>query len=153
MKELPVAIADVFSILGMEPDNKLTSSWKSFYIFLRTKLSTMLLNIANHLEIVFILSRYWAVCFRGYKSKGQIHLPCFWMWGKLVMKSRLGSKFLLLMMVNDLWSISEICGIITTERETGFGNSRKPWFAGIKESVQPEICQNKDKALVSSYKI
>lgn len=99
MKELPVAIADVFSILGMEPDNKLTSSWKSFYIFLRTKLSTMLLNIANHLEIVFILSRYWAVCFRGYKSKGQIHLPCFWMWGKLVMKSRLGSKFLLLMMV------------------------------------------------------
>lgn len=99
MKELPVAIADVFSILGMEPDNKLTSSWKSFYIFLRTKLSAMLLNIANHLEIVFILSRYWAVCFRGYKSKGQIHLPCFWMWGKLVMKSRLGSKFLLLMMV------------------------------------------------------
>lgn len=99
MKELPVAIADVFSILGMEPDNKLTSSWKSFYIFLRTKLSGMLLNIANHLEIVFILSRYWAVCFRGYKSKGQIHLPCFWMWGKLVMKSRLGSKFLLLMMV------------------------------------------------------
>lgn len=99
MKELPVAIADVFSILGMEPDNKLTSSWKSFYIFLRTKLSEMLLNIANHLEIVFILSRYWAVCFRGYKSKGQIHLPCFWMWGKLVMKSRLGSKFLLLMMV------------------------------------------------------
>lgn len=99
MIELPVAIADVFSILGMEPDNKLTSSWKSFYIFLRTKLSTMLLNIANHLEIVFILSRYWAVCFRGYKSKGQIHLPCFWMWGKLVMKSRLGSKFLLLMMV------------------------------------------------------
>lgn len=99
MKELPVAIADVFSILGMEPDNKLTSSWKSFYIFLRTKLSTMLLNIANHLEIVFILSRYWAVCFRGYKSKGQIHLPCFWMWGKLVMKSRLGSKFLLLMMI------------------------------------------------------
>lgn len=99
MKELPVAIADVFSILGMEPDNKLTSSWKSFYIFLRTKLSAMLiLNIANHLEIVFILSRYWAVCFRGYKSKGQIHLPCFWMWGKLVMKSRLGSKFLLLMM-------------------------------------------------------
>lgn len=99
MKELPVAIADVFSILGMEPDNKLTSSWKSFYIFLRTKLSAMLLNIANHLEIVFILSRYWAVCFRGYKSKGQIHLPCFWMWGNLVMKSRLGSKFLLLMMV------------------------------------------------------
>lgn len=99
MKELPVAIADVFSILGMEPDNKLTSSWKSFYIFLRTKLSEMLLNIANHLEVVFILSRYWAVCFRGYKSKGQIHLPCFWMWGKLVMKSRLGSKFLLLMMV------------------------------------------------------
>lgn len=99
MKELPVAIADMFSILGMEPDNKLTSSWKSFYIFLRTKLSAMLLNIANHLEIVFILSRYWAVCFRGYKSKGQIHLPCFWMWGKLVMKSRLGSKFLLLMMV------------------------------------------------------
>lgn len=99
MKELPVAIADVFSILGMEPDNKLTSSWKSFYIFLRTKLSAMLLNIVNHLEIVFILSRYWAVCFRGYKSKGQIHLPCFWMWGKLVMKSRLGSKFLLLMMV------------------------------------------------------
>lgn len=99
MKELPVAIADVFSVLGMEPDNRLTSSWKSFYIFLRTKLSTMLLNIANHLEIVFILSRYWAVCFRGYKSKGQIHLPCFWMWGKLVMKSRLGSKFLLLMMV------------------------------------------------------
>lgn len=99
MKELPVAIADVFSILGMEPDNKLTSSWKSFYIFWRTKLSAMLLNIANHLEIVFILSRYWAVCFRGYKSKGQIHLPCFWMWGKLVMKSRLGSKFLLLMMV------------------------------------------------------
>lgn len=99
MKELPVAIADVFSILGMEPDNKLTSGWKSFYIFLRTKLSAMLLNIANHLEIVFILSRYWAVCFRGYKSKGQIHLPCFWMWGKLVMKSRLGSKFLLLMMV------------------------------------------------------
>lgn len=99
MKELPVAIADVFSVLGMEPDNKLTSSWKSFYIFLRTKLSTMLLNIANHLEIVFILSRYWAVCFRGYKSKGQIHLPCFWVWGKLVMKSRLGSKFLLLMMV------------------------------------------------------
>lgn len=99
MKELPVAIADVFSILGMEPDNKLTSSWKSFYIFLRTKLSAMLLNIANHLEIVFILSRYWAVCFRGYKSKGQIHLPCFWMWGKLVMKSRLGNKFLLLMMV------------------------------------------------------
>lgn len=99
MKELPVAIADVFSILGMEPDNKLTSSWKSFYIFLRTKLSAMLLNIANHLEIVFILSRYWAVCFRGYKSKGQIHLPCFWMWGKLGMKSRLGSKFLLLMMV------------------------------------------------------
>lgn len=99
MKELPVAIADVFSILGMEPDNKLTSSWKSFYIFLRTKLSAMLLNIANHLEIVFILSRYWAVCFRGYKSKGQIHLPCFWMWGKLVMKSRLRSKFLLLMMV------------------------------------------------------
>lgn len=99
MKELPVAIADVFSILGVEPDNKLTSSWKSFYIFLRTKLSAMLLNIANHLEIVFILSRYWAVCFRGYKSKGQIHLPCFWMWGKLVMKSRLGSKFLLLMMV------------------------------------------------------
>lgn len=99
MKELPVAIADVFSILGMEPDNKLTSSWKSFYIFLRTKLSAMLLNIANHLEIVFILSRYWAVCFRGYKSKGQIHLPCFWMWGKLVMKLRLGSKFLLLMMV------------------------------------------------------
>lgn len=99
MKELPVAIADVFSILGMEPDNKLTSSWKSFYIFLRTKLSAMLLNIANHLEIVFILSRYWAVCFRGYKSKGQIHLPCFWLWGKLVMKSRLGSKFLLLMMV------------------------------------------------------
>lgn len=99
MKELPVAIADVFSILGMEPDNKLTSSWKSFYIFLRTKLSAMLLNIANHLEIVFILSRYWAVCFRGYKSKGQIHLPCFWMWGKLVMKSRLGSKFLLLMVV------------------------------------------------------
>lgn len=99
MKELPVAIADVFSILGMEPDNKLTSSWKSFYIFFRTKLSAMLLNIANHLEIVFILSRYWAVCFRGYKSKGQIHLPCFWMWGKLVMKSRLGSKFLLLMMV------------------------------------------------------
>lgn len=99
MKELPVAIADVFSILGMEPDNKLTSSWKSFYIFLRTKLSAMLLNIANHLEIVLILSRYWAVCFRGYKSKGQIHLPCFWMWGKLVMKSRLGSKFLLLMMV------------------------------------------------------
>lgn len=99
MKELPVAIADVFSVLGMEPDNKLTSSWKSFYIFLRTKLSAMLLNIANHLEIVFILSRYWAVCFRGYKSKGQIHLPCFWMWGKLVMKSRLGSKFLLLMMV------------------------------------------------------
>lgn len=99
MKELPVAIADVFSILGMEPDNKLTSSWKSFYIFLRTKLSAMLLNFANHLEIVFILSRYWAVCFRGYKSKGQIHLPCFWMWGKLVMKSRLGSKFLLLMMV------------------------------------------------------
>lgn len=99
MKELPVAIADVFSILGMEPDNKLTSSWKSFYIFLRTKLSAMLLNIANHLEIVFILSRYWAVCFGGYKSKGQIHLPCFWMWGKLVMKSRLGSKFLLLMMV------------------------------------------------------
>lgn len=99
MKELPVAIADVFSILGMEPDNKLTSSGKSFYIFLRTKLSAMLLNIANHLEIVFILSRYWAVCFRGYKSKGQIHLPCFWMWGKLVMKSRLGSKFLLLMMV------------------------------------------------------
>lgn len=99
MKELPVAIADVFSILGMEPDNKLTSSWKSFYIFLRTKLSAMLLNIANHLEIVFILSRYWAVCFRGYKPKGQIHLPCFWMWGKLVMKSRLGSKFLLLMMV------------------------------------------------------
>lgn len=99
MKELPVAIADVFSILGMEPDNKLTSSWKSFYIFLRTKLSAMLLNIANHLEIVFILSRYWAVCFRGYKSKGQIHLPCFWMWGKFVMKSRLGSKFLLLMMV------------------------------------------------------
>lgn len=99
MKELPVAIADVFSILGMEPDNKLTSSWKSFYIFLRTKLSTMLLNIANHLEIVFILSRYWAVCFGGYKSKGQIHLPCFWMWGKLVMKSRLGSKFLLLLMV------------------------------------------------------
>lgn len=99
MKELPVAIADVFSILGMEPDNKLTSSWKSFYIFLRTKLSAMLLNIANHLEIVFILSRYWAVCFRGYKSKGQIHLPCFWMWGKWVMKSRLGSKFLLLMMV------------------------------------------------------
>lgn len=99
MKELPVAIADVFSILGMEPDNKLTSSWKSFYIFLRTKLSAMLLNIANHLEIVFILSRYWAVCFRGFKSKGQIHLPCFWMWGKLVMKSRLGSKFLLLMMV------------------------------------------------------
>lgn len=94
-----MAIADVFSILGMEPDNKLTSSWKSFYIFLRTKLSAMLLNIANHLEIVFILSRYWAVCFRGYKSKGQIHLPCFWMWGKLVMKSRLGSKFLLLMMV------------------------------------------------------
>lgn len=99
MKELPVAIADVFSILGMEPDNKLTSSWKSFYIFLRTKLSAMLVNIVNHLEIVFILSRYWAVCFRGYKSKGQIHLPCFWMWGKLVMKSRLGSKFLLLMMV------------------------------------------------------
>lgn len=99
MKELPVAIADVFSILGMEPDNKLTSSWKSFYIFLRTTLSAMLLNIANHLEIVFILSRYWAVCFRGYKSKGQIHLPCFWVWGKLVMKSRLGSKFLLLMMV------------------------------------------------------
>lgn len=99
MKELPVAIADVFSILGMEPDNKLTSSWKSFYIFLRTKLSAMLLNIANHLEIVFILSRYWAVCFRGYKSKGQIHLHCIWMWGKLVMKSRLGSKFLLLMMV------------------------------------------------------
>lgn len=99
MKELPVAIADVFSILGMEPDNKLTSSWKSFYIFLRTKLSAMLLNIANHLEIVFILSRYWAVCFRGYKSKGQIHLPCFWMWGKLVMKSRFRSKFLLLMMV------------------------------------------------------
>lgn len=99
MKELPVAIADVFSVLGMEPDNRLTSSWKSFYIFLRTKLSAMLLNIANHLEIVFILSRYWAVCFRGYKSKGQIHLPCFWMWGKLVMKSRLGSKFLLLMMV------------------------------------------------------
>lgn len=99
MKELPVAIADVFSILGMEPDNKLTSSWKSFYIFLRTKLSAMLLNIANHLEIVFILSRYWAVCFRGYKSKGQIHLPCFWVWGKWVMKSRLGSKFLLLMMV------------------------------------------------------
>lgn len=99
MKELPVAIADVFSILGMEPDKKLTSSWKSFYIFLRTKLSAMLLNFANHLEIVFILSRYWAVCFRGYKSKGQIHLPCFWMWGKLVMKSRLGSKFLLLMMV------------------------------------------------------
>lgn len=99
MKELPVAIADVFSILGMEPDNKLTSSWKSFYIFLRTKLSAMLLNIVNHLEIVFILSRYWAVCFRGYKSKGQIHLPCFWMWGKLVMKSKLGSKFLLLMMV------------------------------------------------------
>lgn len=99
MKELPVAIADVFSILGMEPDNTLTSSWKSFYIFLRTKLSAMLLNIANHLEIVFILSRYWAVCFRGYKSKGQIHLPCFWMWGKLVMKSRLRSKFLLLMMV------------------------------------------------------
>lgn len=99
MKELPVAIADVFSILGMEPDNKLTSSWKSFYIFLRTKLSAMLLNIVNHLEIVFILSRYWAVCFGGYKSKGQIHLPCFWMWGKLVMKSRLGSKFLLLMMV------------------------------------------------------
>lgn len=94
-----MAIADVFSILGMEPDNKLTSSWKSFYIFWRTKLSAMLLNIANHLEIVFILSRYWAVCFRGYKSKGQIHLPCFWMWGKLVMKSRLGSKFLLLMMV------------------------------------------------------
>lgn len=99
MKELPVAIADVFSVLGMEPDNRLTSSWKSFYIFLRTKLSALLLNIANHLEIVFILSRYWAVCFRGYKSKGQIHLPCFWMWGKLVMKSRLGSKFLLLMMV------------------------------------------------------
>lgn len=99
MKELPVAIADVFSVLGMELDNRLTSSWKSFYIFLRTKLSAMLLNIANHLEIVFILSRYWAVCFRGYKSKGQIHLPCFWMWGKLVMKSRLGSKFLLLMMV------------------------------------------------------
>lgn len=99
MKELPVAIADVFSILGVEPDNKLTSSWKSFYIFLRTKLSTMLLNIANHLEIVFILSRYWAVCFRGYKSKGQIHLPCFWMWGKLVMKSRFRSKFLLLLMV------------------------------------------------------
>lgn len=99
MKELPVAIADVFSILGMEPDNKLTSSWKSFYIFLRTKLSAMLMNIVNHLEIVFILSRYWAVCFRGYKSKGQIHLPCFWMWGKLVMKSRLGSKFLLVMMV------------------------------------------------------
>lgn len=99
MKELPVAIADVFSVLGMKPDNRLTSSWKSFYIFLRTKLSAMLLNIANHLEIVFILSRYWAVCFRGYKSKGQIHLPCFWMWGKLVMKSRLGSKFLLLMMV------------------------------------------------------
>lgn len=99
MKELPVAIADVFSVLGMEPDNRLTSSWKSFYIFLRTKLSAMLLNIANHLEIVFILSRYWAVCFRGYKSKGQIHLPCFWMWGKLVMKSRLGNKFLLLMMV------------------------------------------------------
>lgn len=99
MKELPVAIADVFSILGMEPDNKLTSSWKSFYIFLRTKLSAMLLNIANHLEIVFILSRYWAVCFRGYKSKGQIHLPCFWMWGKLVMKSRFRSKFLLLLMV------------------------------------------------------
>lgn len=99
MKELPVAIADVFSILGMEPDNKLTSSWKSFYIFLRTKLSAMLLNIANHLEIVFILSRYWAVCFRGYKSKGQIHLPCFWMWGKLVMKSRFRSKFLLLMVV------------------------------------------------------
>lgn len=99
MKELPVAIADVFSVLGMEPDNRLTSSWKSFYIFLRTKLSAMLLNIANHLEIVFILSRYWAVFFRGYKSKGQIHLPCFWMWGKLVMKSRLGSKFLLLMMV------------------------------------------------------
>lgn len=99
MKELPVAIADVFSILGMEPDNKLTSSWKSFYIFLRTKLSAMLLNIANHLEIVFFLSRYWAVCFRGYKSKGQIHLPCFWVWGKLVMKSRLGSKFLLFMKV------------------------------------------------------
>lgn len=99
MKELPVAIADVFSILGMEPDKKLKSGWKSFYIFLRTKLSAMLLNIANHLEIVFILSRYWAVCFRGYKSKGQIHLPCFWLWGKLVMKSRLGSKFLLLMMV------------------------------------------------------
>lgn len=99
MKELPVAIADVFSILGMEPDNKLTSSWKSFYIFLRTKLSAMLVNIVNHLEIVFILSRYWAVCFGGYKSKRQIHLPCFWMWGKLVMKSRLGSKFLLVMMV------------------------------------------------------
>lgn len=99
MKELPVAIADVFSVLGMELDNRLTSSWKSFYIFLRTKLSAMLLNSANLLEILFILSRYWAVCFRGYKSKGQIHLPCFWMWGKLVMKSRLGSKFLLLMMV------------------------------------------------------
>lgn len=95
MKELPVAIADVFSVLGMELDNRLTSSWKSFYIFLRTKLSAMLLNSANLLEILFILSRYWAVCFGGYKSKGQIHLPCFWVWGKLVMKSRFGSKFLL----------------------------------------------------------
>lgn len=71
MKELPVAIADVFSVLGMEPDNRLTSSWKSFYIFLRTEMNAMLLNTANLLEIVFILSRYWAVCFGGYKSKRQ----------------------------------------------------------------------------------
>lgn len=70
MKELLVVIVDVFFVLGMKLDNRFISSWKLFYIFLRIKLFVMLLNIVNYLEIVFILFRYWVVCFGGYKLKG-----------------------------------------------------------------------------------
>lgn len=69
MKELLVVIVDVFFVLGMELDNRFISSWKFFYIFLRIEMNVMLLNIVNFLEIVFILFRYWVVCFGGYKLK------------------------------------------------------------------------------------
>ena len=45
--------------------------------------------------------------------------------------------------------VVEICGTCSPEREIGSRNFGESWSVIIKDPIQPEICQNKNKALVS----